>query len=365
MLRTTLGAVRRSIATASTKSLKTQQLAPRQACAAVTHRFNLFSTATISRSQDKAPEPKPTESEADVRADQGLASSSTPQATMSAEEASTSELAQNVVNPVESAAEKEDFPPPLPTESEAGVRADNTSIDPVQEQSNTAVSAEEANMRERTVFVGGLSFSVDNEWLKDEILQALERDDGIDYARVARNPMGKSKGFAFVQLSTPELAKQLIDLSPAIDGRPTDFKVSQTSATARRERTPRRRDQQQTLKTPRTEPLNLPSETIWLGNVSWTVDESDVHNLMSRFGEIVRVSCPRDKETNRFKGMAYVQYKDLDAAQNAVAEAYNGDGLALNGRPLVVDFSKSPSRATYGRNNRNNDSGQQGHRFDE
>lgn len=58
------------------------------------------------------------------------------------------------------------------------------------------VSAEDAEkeLQARTVFVGGLSWNVDNEWLQDEILKAIELDAGVESVRIARNPMGKSKG---------------------------------------------------------------------------------------------------------------------------------------------------------------------------
>lgn len=140
-------------------------------------------------------QPQPTESEADVRADQGQAAvaSDTPQATMAREEAEAEQVPEAAVNPTESVAEgmqqkgEAGVLEPQPTESEADVRADQAKEDPL---------VDEQELIKRTVFVGGLSFSVDNEWLKDEILQALDITEGVEIARVARNPMGKSKGCA-------------------------------------------------------------------------------------------------------------------------------------------------------------------------
>lgn len=57
---------------------------------------------------------------------------------------------------------------------------------------------EKEDLQSRTVFVGGLSWNVDNEWLKDEVVKALgselESEAGVESVRIARNPMGKSRG---------------------------------------------------------------------------------------------------------------------------------------------------------------------------
>jgi len=53
---------------------------------------------------------------------------------------------------------------------------------------------DKADITKRTVFVGGLSWNVDNQWLEDEVLKALDRESGVDSVRIARNHLGKSKG---------------------------------------------------------------------------------------------------------------------------------------------------------------------------
>ncbi|KAM0791071.1 hypothetical protein ACM66B_004363 [Microbotryomycetes sp. NB124-2] len=267
---------------------------------------------------------------------------------MSAQEAAEPELAQSVANPVESAAEAvEDVPPPLPTESEADVRADK--VDATPEQIATSAEPTDEELIKRTVFVGGLSFSVDNEWLKDEVLGALDIDSGVDFVRVARDNMGKSKGFAFIQLSTPELAQKLTEQSIAIDGRPTDFRASDSPA-IRRSSNPARSDR--SPRDVRTAPRNEPSDTVWLGNVAWSTNEDDIAEYMSTFGSVVRVSAPRDKETNRSRGIAYVQFEDRTSAEAAVSEAYEGQGLQLGNRPLVVDYATVKTSSSYGNGRR-------------
>ena len=46
----------------------------------------------------------------------------------------------------------------------------------------------------RTVFVGGLSWNLDNDWLKEEVEKLLEVSEGVVNVRIARDHMGRSKG---------------------------------------------------------------------------------------------------------------------------------------------------------------------------
>ena len=57
-----------------------------------------------------------------------------------------------------------------------------------------AEQAQQQDKVSRTVFVGGLSWNVDKDWLEDELLKALDVTEGINEVRVARDAMGKSKG---------------------------------------------------------------------------------------------------------------------------------------------------------------------------
>lgn len=58
-------------------------------------------------------------------------------------------------------------------------------------KSPSALAEEEG----RTVFVGGLSWNLDNDWLKEEVEKILEIEGGISSVRIARDHMGRSKGF--------------------------------------------------------------------------------------------------------------------------------------------------------------------------
>ncbi|GAA5890005.1 hypothetical protein JCM8208_001194 [Rhodotorula glutinis] len=199
----------------------------------------------------------------------------------------------------------------------------------------------------RTVFIGGLSWNVDKDWLEDELLKALDVTEGINEVRVARDGMGKSKGFAFVELSSPELAKQLTDASaPLIDGRQTQIQASTSGVRAPR--------------APRTEgrtgvrdskPRNPPAPTIWVGNIPWSADELSVENTFGRYGPISRVKIPKDVETGRSRGVAFVEYETVDAANRAL-RASQERGISIDKRPVRVDFAAASRGSKPGRRER-------------
>jgi hypothetical protein len=89
-----------------------------------------------------------------------------------------------------------------PTRAEEEVKADHHAVDPIEHHASPIVEAafdpvaasRTAEIEGRSVFVGGLSWNLDNEWLKEEVEKALEITEGLVSVRIARDHMGKSKG---------------------------------------------------------------------------------------------------------------------------------------------------------------------------
>ncbi|GAA5851943.1 hypothetical protein JCM9279_007032 [Rhodotorula babjevae] len=199
----------------------------------------------------------------------------------------------------------------------------------------------------RTVFIGGLSWNVDKDWLEDELLKALDITEGINEVRVARDAMGKSKGFAFVELSSPELAQQLTGASaPTIDGRQTQIQASTSGV-----RAPRAPRTEGRTGVRESKPRNPPAPTIWIGNIPWSADELSVENTFGRYGPISRVKIPKDVETGRSRGVAFVEYETVDAANRAL-RASQERGISIDKRPVRVDFAAAARGSKPGRRER-------------
>ncbi|GAA6029707.1 hypothetical protein JCM8097_001012 [Rhodosporidiobolus ruineniae] len=225
---------------------------------------------------------------------------------------------------------------PAPIDDETSTTLPTEEIPAVSSSLDATAAAEAAQDKvSRTVFVGGLSWNVDKDWLEDEVLAILDRTDGISEIRIARDAMGRSKGFAFVELSSDGLARQLIGTKPVIDGRQVEFSAS-TSPTQRQTKPSR-------LTSPQGEARHAPTNTVWLGNVAWSADEALLEKIFARFGPIARIGQPKDFETGRTRGIAYIEFETVEAAEEAVKVGL-ARGFRVDGRPVKIDFADKEKR---------------------
>lgn len=157
---------------------------------------------------------------------------------------------------------------------------------------------------------------------------------------IVADPSRPSHRFAFIELASPSLASALAHAENIeIDGRPTEFRLSTMEPSS-----------PAPMRTPReysNTPRNPPSATVWIGNISWATEEADVEEAFAGFGTIKRVSLPRDGETGRSRGIAYVEYADQDNAEAAVKHALES-GIELDGRAVRLDYAAEKSRDSYG-----------------
>jgi nucleolin len=212
------------------------------------------------------------------------------------------------------------------------------------------------------LFVGGLSFAVDSSWLSDELLRLLDATDAslIESVRVARNPMGKSKGFAFVVLSDKADAQRLAELSDRalaqdsesgaleIDGRPITLAIS-ASVPKTRLTSPGASGPRDGGDAAAARPRNPPTTTLWFGNLPWSTTDSDIEQALSPFfpdsedGAPKRISLPTDSETGRARGIAYVEFETVSIAKDVMkrldSDIQQSGGFVLEGRNVRVDYA--------------------------
>lgn len=84
---------------------------------------------------------------------------------------------------------------------------------------------------------------------------------------------------------------------------------------------------------------------IYVGNFPYSVDETQLREIFSRYGDIEDLALIMDKETGRPKGFAFITF----SAQNAAEKALEQNGKELGGRPLKVSMAtEKPSRGGGG-----------------
>lgn len=76
---------------------------------------------------------------------------------------------------------------------------------------------------------------------------------------------------------------------------------------------------------------------IYVGNIPYGVNESDLRNAFEAFGEVASARIINDRETGRSKGFGFVEINDNDAAQKAI-DSLNGS--EFGGRKIVVNEAR-------------------------
>ncbi|KAL6878283.1 hypothetical protein ACP4OV_012453 [Aristida adscensionis] len=201
------------------------------------------------------------------------------------------------------------------------------------------------------VFVGNLPFSVDSAQLAGLFEQAGSvemveiKEDG--QARTCGVPIcgnlceigsviydkltGRSRGFGFVTMSSVEEVEAAVEQfnGYVLDGR--SLRVNSGPAPPREQSSPRG---------PRGE-----GNRIYVGNLSWGVDNSALANLFNEQGEVLEARVIYDRESGRSRGFGFVTYGSTEEVENAIEKF---DGAELDGRQIRVTVAESrPPRRQY------------------
>ena len=91
--------------------------------------------------------------------------------------------------------------------------------------------------------------------------------------------------------------------------------------------------------------------SIYVGNLSYEVNQEDLNEVFAEYGTIKRVHVPTDRETGRVRGFAFVEMES-EASEDKAIEAL--DGAEWMDRQLKVNKAKprEDNRNGGGRNNR-------------
>ena len=79
---------------------------------------------------------------------------------------------------------------------------------------------------------------------------------------------------------------------------------------------------------------------IYVGNIPWKVDDDELKELFSQYGEVESATVIKYKDTNRSKGFGFVEMDD-ESAQKAI-EAL--EWFEMDGRPLKVNQSRGKDK---------------------
>ena len=76
---------------------------------------------------------------------------------------------------------------------------------------------------------------------------------------------------------------------------------------------------------------------IYVGNLPWKVDDKELDELFSQYGEVSSAKVIKYKDSNRSKGFGFVEMDDKNAAEEAIQYL---NGKEVKGRELRVNEAR-------------------------
>jgi RNA recognition motif-containing protein len=85
------------------------------------------------------------------------------------------------------------------------------------------------------------------------------------------------------------------------------------------------------------------STKLFVGNLSFNLNEQSIEELFAPVGKVVSVAIPTDRDTGRKRGFAFVEMESQTGAEEAIKKL---NGKEVDGRQIVVNPS-TPKRSSY------------------
>ncbi|KAI7973868.1 hypothetical protein EIK77_001067 [Talaromyces pinophilus] len=196
---------------------------------------------------------------------------------------------------------------------------------------NAKKSKTESADNSPNLFVGNLSWNVDEEWLRREF-ESFGELSGVRI--MTERETGRSRGFGYVEYADASSAKAAYEAKKdtELDGRTINLDY----AKPRDANSQAPREKAQTRARSFGDQTSPESNTLFIGNLVFGVDESAVREVFEGQGQIQGVRLPTDAETGRPKGYGYVEFSSVDEARQALNEL---QGTDIGGRAIRLDFS--------------------------
>lgn len=186
------------------------------------------------------------------------------------------------------------------------------------------------------LFVGSLSWNIDEDWLRRE----FEHFGTVKGCRVITDrESGRSKGFGYVDFEDPAVAQKAHDEMKGyeLDGRAINVDFSQP-----REKTDaspggfkqRANDRGNKF----GDQLSPPSDTLFVANLSFDTTAESLRERLEQYGDITRISLPTHQDSGQPKGFGYIGFGSVSEAQAALDA---NKGQMIDGRPVRFDFASA------------------------
>ena len=178
------------------------------------------------------------------------------------------------------------------------------------------------------LFVRNLGWSVS----EDELVDLFSPAGTVMSVTIpTRREDGKPRGFAFVEMATPESAEQVIRQFNGAMLQNRDLVISYQEDRASGGGYGGDNGGSGPVKNPK----------LFVRNVDYSVSEHDLQALFSQSGQVVSVRIPSDRDTGMAKPFGFVEMSTADEAEAAIQALNN---THYQGKTLMVDY-QDPNRA--------------------
>ncbi|KAG9686238.1 RNA-binding domain-containing protein, partial [Aureobasidium melanogenum] len=184
----------------------------------------------------------------------------------------------------------------------------------------------------KVLFVGGLSWNVDEDWLSKE----FEEFSPVSVRVITHADSGRSKGFSYVEFADVDAATQALNAKHGTD---LDGRTLKCDFSTPRDNSNRSYDKNQVGARANAfgdKQQGAPSTTLFVGNVSFNTTTDSLTGYFSEYGSINSIRLPTDRETGAPKGFGYVEFGSVEEAKAAL-EGLNG--ADVDGRNIRLDFA--------------------------
>ncbi|XP_007027347.2 PREDICTED: 29 kDa ribonucleoprotein, chloroplastic [Theobroma cacao] len=183
------------------------------------------------------------------------------------------------------------------------------------------------------LFVGNLPFSVDSA----QLAGLFESAGNVEMVEVIYDKVtGRSRGFGFVTMSTAEEVEAAAQQFNGYELEGRALRVNSGPPPPRREEFSPRGS--------RGAPALGASNRVYVGNLSWGVDDLALETLFSEQGKVVEAKVVYDRESGRSRGFGFVTYNSAEEVDSAIKSL---NGVDLDGRPIRVSVAESRPRRQF------------------
>ncbi|PNY20412.1 Nuclear localization sequence-binding protein [Tolypocladium capitatum] len=205
-------------------------------------------------------------------------------------------------------------------------------IDATPKKAKTDENAQAAS----TLFAGSLSWGIDD----DALYEAFKDFGGLVSARVVTDKLsGRSRGFGYVDFNDSESATKAYEAMQGkeLDGRAINLDYANAKPT---DANPQARAVDRAKK--HGDSISPESDTLFVGNLPFDVDQDSVHQFFSDVREPTSVRLPTDPDSGNLKGFGYVSFASIEDAKHVFQELNGAPiGAGRSSRNVRLDFASA------------------------